>query len=60
MSDNAAIWLVLAGTVIISLVTLKHRKHINRFDPFGQYLRSGGKMLPDYDEENSFVDKYSR
>lgn len=58
--DNIAIWIVLAGAVIVSLLTLKHRKHIGRFDPFGQYLRSGGKMLRDYDENQRFVDKYSR
>ena len=58
--NNPAIWLVIAGGVIVSLVTLKHMKFIGRFDPFGQYLRSGGKMLKDYDEENNFIDKYSR
>lgn len=58
--DNAAIWIVLAGAVLVSLVTRKHRKHVGRFDPFGQYLRSGGKMLRDYDEDQKFVDQYSK
>ena len=57
---NPAAWLVLGGAVIVSLVTLKHMKFIGRFDPFGQYLRSGGKMLTDYDEEQKNIDKYSR
>ena len=58
--DNVAIWLVVAGAVMVTLVSLRHFKHIGRFDPFGQYLRSGGKMLKDYDEDQKFVDKYSR
>lgn len=58
--DNIAVWIVLAGVVLVSLVTLKHRKHIGRFDPFGQYLQSGGKLLRDYDEDQKYVDKYSR
>ena len=58
--DHYAVWIALAGAVLVSLVTLKHRKYIGRFDPFGQYLRSGGKMLRDYDEDQKFVDKYSK
>lgn len=58
--DYVALWLVVAGAVIVSLVTLKLRKHMGRFDPFGQYLQSGGKMLRDYDEDQKFVDKYSK
>ena len=58
--DNVAIWLVIAGSVLVSLVSLKHLKHIGRFDPFGQYQRSGGRMLRDYDEDQKFIDKYSK
>lgn len=58
--DNAALWLVAAGAGLVSLITLRHLKHIGRFDPFGQYLRSGGKLLRDYDEDRKFVDKYSK
>ena len=57
---NIAVWLTIAGSVLVSLVSLKHLKHIGRFDPFGQYLRSGGKMLRDYDEDQKFIDKYSK
>ena len=57
---DIAVWIVLAGAVMVSLVTLKHRRDIGRFDPFGQYLKSGGKMLRDYDECRKFVDKYSK
>lgn len=58
--DDAAVWLIAAGAILVSLLTLKHRKFAGRFDPFGQYLRSGGKMLRDYDEDQKFIDKYSK
>ena len=60
MSDYTwAMVLVAAGSAIVGLLTYRHSGHSKGFTMFGRYIGSG-KMLRDYDEENNFVDKYSR
>jgi len=59
MSDNVALWLAVAGAVIVALVLGKHNPKQKGFTKFGRFIGSE-KMLPDYDAENDFIDKYSR
>ena len=59
MNDNAVFWLVAAGAVIVALLTSRHNGANKGFTKFGRFIGSE-KLLKDYDEENNFVDKYSR
>lgn len=59
MNENAAVWLVIAGAVIVALLTAKHNAGNKGFTKFGRFIGSE-KMLKDYDEENKFIDKYSK
>ena len=56
---NAAIWLTVAGAVLVGLLTSKHNDKNKGFTKFGRFIGSE-KLLKDYDEENKFIDKYSR
>ena len=56
---NAAIWLAVAGAVLVGLLTSKHNDKNKGFTKFGRFIGSE-KLLKDYDEENKFIDKYSR
>ena len=57
--NNPVIWLAVAGAVIVGLLTSKHNDKNKGFTKFGRYIGSE-KLLKDYDEENNFIDKYSR
>ena len=57
--NNPAIWLAVAGAVIVGLLTSKHNDKNKGFTKFGRFIGSE-KLLKDYDEENNFIDKYSR
>lgn len=57
--NNSAVWLVVAGSVLVGLLTCKHNGHKEGFTKFGRFIGSG-KMLKDYDEEQKFIDKYSK
>ena len=59
MNDNVAFWLMAAGAVIVALLTSKHNGRNKGFTKFGRFIGSE-KLLKDYDEENNFIDKYSR
>ena len=59
MSDNVALWLMLAGSAIVALLTYRHSAHKRGFTMFGRYIGSDS-LLPDYDAENDFIDKHSR
>ena len=59
MSDSIVFWLVAAGSVIVGLMTYKHTGHSKGFTKFGRFIGSE-KLLPDYDAENDFIDKYSK
>ena len=60
MPGNIVMWLlVAAGSGLVGLLTYKHSGHSRGFTMFGRYIGSE-KMLKDYDEENNFIDKYSR
>ena len=53
------VFLALAGMLAFGLVNLRHRKVAEKFDRAGN-LRSGGTLLTDYDEEQKYVDQYSK
>ena len=57
--NNPVIWLAVAGAVIVGLLTSKHNDKNKGFTKFGRFIGSE-KLLKDYDEENKFIDKYSR
>jgi hypothetical protein len=57
--NNPVIWLAVAGAVIVGLLTSKHNDKNKGFTKFGRFIGSE-KLLKDYDEENNFIDKYSR
>lgn len=57
--NNPAVWLVVAGAVIVGLLMSKHNDKNKGFTKFGRFIGSE-KLLKDYDEENNFIDKYSR
>ena len=57
--NNPVIWLAVAGVVIMGLLTSKHNDKNKGFTKFGRFIGSE-KLLKDYDEENNFIDKYSR
>ena len=60
MSGNTVMWLLVAvASGLVGLLTYKHSGHSRGFTIFGRYIGSD-KMLKDYDEENKFIDKYSR
>ena len=56
---NAAIWLAVTGAVLVGLLMSKHNDKNRGFTKFGRFIGSE-KLLKDYDEENNFIDKYSR
>ena len=56
---NPVIWLVVAGSVIVGLLMSRHNAANKGFTKFGRFIGSE-KLLKDYDEENNFIDKYSR
>ena len=45
--------------VIVGLLMSKHNDKNKGFTKFGRFIGSE-KLLKDYDEENNFIDKYSR
>ena len=57
--NHPAVWLVVAGAVIVGLLMSKHNDKNTGFTKFGRFIGSE-KLLKDYDEENNFIDKYSR
>ena len=57
--NNPVIWLAVAGAVIVGLLMSKHNVKNKGFTKFGRFIGSE-KLLKDYDEENNFIDKYSR
>lgn len=57
--NNPAIWLAVAGAVLVGLLTSRHNDKNKGFTKFGRFIGSE-KLLKDYDEENNFIDKYSR
>ena len=57
--NNPVIWLAVAGAVLVGLLTSKHNDKNKGFTKFGRFIGSE-KLLKDYDEENNFIDKYSR
>ena len=57
--NNPVIWLAVAGAVIVGLLTSKYNDKNKGFTKFGRFIGSE-KLLKDYDEENKFIDKYSR
>ena len=57
--NNPAVWLAVAGAVIVGLLTSRHNDKNKGFTKFGRFIGSE-KLLKDYDEENNFIDKYSR
>ena len=57
--NHPAVWLVVAGAVIVGLLMSKHNDKNKGFTKFGRFIGSE-KLLKDYDEENTFIDKYSR
>ena len=57
--NHPAVWLVVAGAVIVGLLMSKHNDKNKGFTKFGRFIGSE-KLLKDYDEENKFIDKYSR
>ena len=57
--NNLGIWLAVAGAVLVGLLTSKHNDKNKGFTKFGRFIGSE-KLLKDYDEENNFIDKYSR
>lgn len=59
MPDNIVWWLIAAGAVIVALITGKHNAQRKGFTKLGRFIGSE-KLLPDYDAENDFIDKYSR
>ena len=59
MSDNVIWWLIIAGAVIVAAVTGRHYAENKGFTKLGRFIGSE-KLLPDYDAENDFIDKYSK
>ena len=57
--NNPAVWLVVAGTVLVGLLMSKHNDKNKGFTKFGRFIGSE-KLLKDYDEEQYFIDKHSR
>ena len=57
--NNPVIWLAVAGAVLVGLLTSKYNDKNKGFTKFGRFIGSE-KLLKDYDEENKFIDKYSR
>ena len=57
--NNPVIWLAVAGAVLVGLLTSKYNDKNKGFTKFGRFIGSE-KLLKDYDEENNFIDKYSR
>ena len=57
--NNPVIWLAVAGAVIGGLLMSKHNDKNKGFTKFGRFIGSE-KLRKDYDEENNFIDKYSR
>ena len=57
--NHPAVWLVVAGAVIVGLLMSKRNDKNKGFTKFGRFIGSE-KQLKDYDEENNFIDKYSR
>ena len=57
--NHPAVWLVVAGAVIVGLLMSKHNDKNKGFTKFGRFIGSE-KLLKDYDVENNFIDKYSR
>lgn len=58
--DNIWFWIVVGiVAVIISVLTIGSLSHKGRANA-DLNRRGGGKMLKDYDEEQNFIDKYSR
>jgi hypothetical protein len=57
--NNPAVWLVIAGAVLVGLLMSRHNDKNKGFTKFGRFIGSE-KLLKDYDEENNFIDKYSR
>ena len=57
--NNPVIWLAVAGAEIVGLLMSKHNDKNKGFTKFGRFIGSE-KLLKDYDEENNFIDKYSR
>ena len=60
MNDIVVIALVLVGLAITTLLGLRFTRTFKPRDTFDQWRRSSGKMLPDYDVEQNYVDKYSK
>ena len=54
--DNPAIWLAVAGAVLVGLLMSRHNDKNKGFTKFGRFIGSE-KLLKDYDEENNFIDK---
>lgn len=59
MDSSIGVCLVVAGTVIVGLLTSRHNDKNKGFTKFGRFIGSE-KLLRDYDEENDFIDKYSK
>ena len=59
MPDNIVWWLIAAGAVIVALLIGKHNPTQKGFTKLGRFIGSE-KLLPDYDAENDFIDKYSK
>ena len=57
--NDPAVWLVVAGAVLVGLLMSRHNDKNKGFTKFGRFIGSE-KLLKDYDEENKFIDKYSR
>ena len=57
--NNPVIWLAVAGAVIVGFLMSQHNDINKGFTKFGRFIGSE-KLLKDYDEENNFIDKYSR
>lgn len=58
--DNIWFWIVVGiVAVIISVLTIGSNSHKGRSNA-DLTRRGGGKMLKDYDEDQNFIDKYSR
>ena len=57
--NNPAVWLVVAGAVLVGLLMSKHNDKNKGFTKFGRFIGSE-KLLKDYDEDQHFIDKHSR
>ena len=57
--NNPAVWLAVAGAVLVGLLMSRLNDKNKGFTKFGRFIGSE-KLLKDYDEENNFIDKYSR